>query len=89
MEHNQQKVYAYKHWIDRVLQVEDLVYLMLQPYRQSSLKKKGFEKIQPRFYGPYKILRKVGEVAYKLELLAESKIHNVFHVSYLKKEISQ
>ena len=67
----------------------DFVYLCLQPYRQSSLKKKGAEKLQPRFYGPYKIIRKVGEVAYELELPPESKIHNVFHVSNLKKVVGQ
>ena len=67
----------------------DFVYLRLQPYRQSSLKKKGAEKLQPHFYGPYKIIRKVREVAYELELPQESKIHNVFHVSNLKKVVGQ
>ena len=67
----------------------DFVYLRLQLYRQSSLKKKGAEKLQPRFYGPYKIIQKVAEVAYELELPPESKIHNVFHVSNLKKVVRQ
>ena len=67
----------------------DFVYLRLQPYRQSSLKKKGAEKFQPRFYGPYKIIQKVEEVAYELELPPESKIHNIFHVSNLKKVVGQ
>ena len=66
-----------------------MVYLRLQPYRQSSFKKKGAEKLKPCFYGPYKIIQKVGEVAYKLELPQESKIHNVFHVSSLKKTVGQ
>ena len=66
-----------------------MVYLWLQPYRQSSLKKKGAEKLKPRFYGPYKVVRKVGEVAYELELPEESKIHNVLHVSNLKKTTGQ
>ena len=46
----------------------DLVYLWLQPYMQSSLMKKASKKIKPHFYGPYKLVRKVGEVAYELEL---------------------
>ena len=47
------------------------------------------EKLKPCFYGPYKVVRKVGEVTYELELLEESKIHNVFHVSNLKKTVGQ
>ena len=66
-----------------------MVYLMLQPYKQSSLKKSGAEKLKPRFYGPYKVIRKVGEVAYEIELLEGSRVHNVFHVSRLKKAIGQ
>ena len=67
----------------------DLVFLRLQPYCQSSLKQSGVEKLKPRFYGPYKVTRRVGEVAYELELLEGSKIHNIFHVSCLKKELGQ
>ena len=47
------------------------------------------EKLKPHFYGPYKVVRKVGEVAYELELLEESKIHNVFHVSNLKTTVGK
>jgi hypothetical protein len=66
-----------------------LVFLRLQPYRQSSLKKSGGENLKLRFYGPYRIMRRVGEVSYKLELPKERKIHNVFHVSCLKKVVGQ
>lgn len=38
----------------------------------------------PKFYGSHKVLRKVGEMTYQLELLLTSKIDSVFHVSYLK-----
>ena len=61
----------------------------LQPYKQYSLKQKGVEKLKPRFYGPYKVIRKVGEVDYELELLEERKIHNLFHVCVLKKKLGQ
>jgi hypothetical protein len=48
---------------------------------------KGAEKSKPQFYGPYRILRRVGVVAYELELPEGCKIHNVFHVSCLKKAV--
>ena len=49
--------------------------------------KKG--KLAPRYIGPYQIEAKVGEVAYRLTLPSElSRIHPVFHVSMLRKYIS-
>ena len=69
--------------------MDDLVYLCLQLYKQSTLKQKGTEKLKPHFYGPYKVMRRVGEVAYELELSAGSRIHNIFHVSGLKKALGQ
>ncbi|GJS51975.1 hypothetical protein Tco_0625337 [Tanacetum coccineum] len=43
-------------------------------------------KLNPRYVGPFKVIEKVGEVAYKLELPEElSRVHNTFHVSNLKK----
>ena len=69
--------------------MDDLVYLHLQPYRQSKLKDKGVEKLNPRVYGPYRVIRCVGEVAYELERSIGRKIHKIFHVSYLKKAIGQ
>jgi hypothetical protein len=86
---NQQKFQADKHMVERTFEVGDLVYLRLQPYRQDSIKRSGAEKLQPRFFGPYRINRKVGAVAYELELPQGSKIDNVFHVSCLKRAIGQ
>ena len=44
-------------------------------------------KLAPQFYEAYKVLQKVGEVAYKIKLPVESKIHLVFHVLCLKKKL--
>ena len=45
------------------------------------------ENISPRFYGPFKILQKICTVVYKLKLPDTARIHPIFHVSLLKKEV--
>ena len=65
----------------------DQVFLRLQPYKQTSLKAAHCQKLAPKFYGLYTILKRVGQVAYQLALPNHSKLHLVFHVSCLKKMI--
>lgn len=62
----------------------DAVLLCLQPYRQKSLAKRTNEKLSPWYFGPYTIVRKVGPVAYGLQLPPSSKVHPIFHVSLLR-----
>lgn len=44
-------------------------------------------KLAALYYGPFQILKRVGEVAYQLRLPPEAQIHNVFYVSLLKRNI--
>jgi hypothetical protein len=48
------------------------------------LKVVGSRKLLPRFIGPFKVIKRVGELAYRLELPESLKIHDVFHVSRFK-----
>ncbi|GKE31143.1 putative reverse transcriptase domain-containing protein, partial [Tanacetum coccineum] len=66
-------------------QVGDRVMLKVSPWKGVvRFGKRG--KLNPRYVGPFKVLERIGSVAYKLELPQElSRVHNTFHVSNLKK----
>nr|GEU97891.1 hypothetical protein [Tanacetum cinerariifolium] len=66
-------------------QVGDKVMLKVSPWKGVvRFGKRG--KLNLRYVGPFKVLERVGDVAYKLELPEElSRVHNTFHVSNLKK----
>ncbi|GJR69886.1 putative reverse transcriptase domain-containing protein [Tanacetum coccineum] len=82
---DRQKSYADLKRKPMDFQVGDKVMLKVSPWKGFvRFGKRG--KLNPRYVGPFKVLEKVGEVAYKLELPQElSRVHNTFHVSNLKK----
>jgi hypothetical protein len=78
-----QKSYADRRRKALEFEEGDNVFLKVTPYTAVSSAMKT-KKLQPRFIGPYQILRKVGIVAYQLALPPHlSNLHEVFHVSQL------
>lgn len=75
------KHYADKKRRERTFEVGDMVYLKLQPYRHTSLSLHKHLKLHSSFYGPFRILKKVGQVAYQLLLPEGCQMHDTFHVS--------
>ncbi|GKB01940.1 putative reverse transcriptase domain-containing protein [Tanacetum coccineum] len=82
---DRQKSYADLKRKPMEFQVGDKVMLKVSPWKGVvRFGKRG--KLNPRYVGPFKVLEKVGEVTYKLEIPEElSRVHNTFHVSNLKK----
>jgi hypothetical protein len=82
---SRQKSYANHRKRELSFEVGDFVYLKVSPMRGlRHFKVRG--SLAPRFIGPFKILEKRVEVAYQLELPPQlSSVHDMFHVSQLKK----
>ena len=74
----QQKVHAEKGHRDVTYEVGDKLFLNTKNVCARSA---GTPNVVPRWAGPYKVLKRVGNAAYHLELPAELKWHPVFHVS--------
>jgi len=75
------KCQADKNRLERHFAVGDMVFLRLQPYIQTTLAHRANQKLSFKYFGPFKVIARVGSVAYTLELPATSAIHPMFHVS--------
>ena len=72
---------------DLEFEVEDRVFQKLSPWKGVvRFGKRG--KLNPCYIGPFEIVERIGPVAYRLDLPEEfSRVHNVFHISMLRKYI--
>nr|GEZ24345.1 putative reverse transcriptase domain-containing protein [Tanacetum cinerariifolium] len=84
---DRQKSYADLKHKPMEFQVRDKVMIKVSPWKGVvRFGKRG--KLNPRYVGPFKILKRIGDVAYKLDLPEElSRVHNMLHVSNLKKSL--
>jgi hypothetical protein len=82
---DRQKSYADAKRTPREFTVGDKVLLRVKP-QKSTIKFGKNAKLAPRYVGPFEVLEVVNPVAYRIALPpALARMHNVFHVSYLKK----
>ena len=81
-----QKIYADKNKIHREFNVGDHVLLKVKANR-ISLKMGSCNKLASIFCGPFEILERIGPIAYMIALPPSISVHNVFHVSLIKKYI--
>lgn len=72
------KQIADQHRLERVFEVGDWVYLKIQPFRQVSVAFHRNAKLALKYFGPYKVIKRVGPVAFELELPPHYKIHLFF-----------
>ena len=79
--HDCEKSYADKRRKHLEFEVDDLVYLKMITFKGRT-RISGRRKLDPRYLGPFRVIERVGTVAYKLNLPpAMNAFHDVFHVS--------
>jgi hypothetical protein len=77
-----------QHHFERIFSLRDMVFVFLQLYKKTTIQQLGKNKLQPKFYGPYIVWEKIGEVSYVLYIFNKGYSIMPFHICYLKKNLS-
>jgi hypothetical protein len=83
---DRKKTYADSKRTPREFNILDHVYITLRS-KINYLRLGRYTKLSPRYFGPFEVLARIGTIDYHLALPSTVKVHDVFHVSLLKKYI--
>ena len=83
---DRQKIYVDLKRSHKEFNINDHIYLRLRS-RKSSMKLGSCAKLAPRYYGPFEVLDRIGQLSYTIALPINMRAHNLFHVSLLKKYV--
>jgi hypothetical protein len=86
---NRMKFHADKNRTDRQLEQGAMVYLKISAVQAKCFRTPRISGASIQFYGPFKVLERVGDVAYKLHLPGTASIHPVIHISQLKEHVGK
>ena len=86
MAQDRQKSQADLKITPKEFQVGGHVFIKVRP-KKIYLRMGSCAKLAPRYFGPFEILSRIGQVAYQLALPPNLKVHNVFHIYVLKKYV--
>lgn len=82
------KDFTDKHRFDHVFAVDDWVFLKIQSYVQCSITTGANQRLAFCYFGPYKVLHRVGAITYKLQRSENNTVHLLSHVSQVRQALA-